>query len=292
MKAQAAILLSARVVAVFWCATLWLPAMAAPPKYTVVDLGRTDRPGAGLEWRPTGPVPSFSTPSALPSLGGDPTFNQVNAFFSSFHLPGFTGGLGVAVGVSPLPNNGNPPSSHAVLWQFQGANVIATDLGVLPGAFSQPGTGPNSNANALNALGDIVGCSDSGFGTFHPGFPYESSHAFLWTNNVMHDLGTLATVEYNSCANGINDFIEIVGWTNTVSTADNSVLQRAFVYTGGKMYNLSFFIANSSTIRLTDALAINCQGNIAAVGYDTKFGPGHTHTYLLNRVGTPRSCPL
>jgi len=107
----------------------------------------------------------------------------------------------------------------------------------------------------------------------------------------MHDLGTLATPEYDSCANGVNDSREIVGWTNTISSVDNSVLQRAFVYIAGTMYNLSFFLTNSSTIRLTDALAIDCQGSIAAVGYDSKTGASQTHTYLLNRVGPQRSCP-
>jgi probable HAF family extracellular repeat protein len=196
----------------------------------------------------------------------------------------------VAVGLSPLADTGLPPALHAVLWQGT-SKTTATDLGVLPGAFPEPGSGPDSEAHGLNAVGDVVGCSASGFPTYHPGFPYESTQAFLWNSGVMHDLGTLANELYDSCANAVNDSHEVVGWSNAIANADGSVLQRAFVYIAGTMYDLSFYLTNASTIRLTNALSIDCQGDIAAIGYDLNTGPTHTHTYLLNRVGPRRTCP-
>jgi hypothetical protein len=84
-------------------------AAAEQPLYTVVDLGRSDRTGAGLEWRQVGQDEDFSGANFIPSLGGDPAGNQVNAYFENFRLPGFTGTSRVAVGLSPLPNNGNAP---------------------------------------------------------------------------------------------------------------------------------------------------------------------------------------
>jgi probable HAF family extracellular repeat protein len=262
---------------------------AQQPQYTVVDLGRTDLPGAGVEWRSAGADPDFSGANFIPSLGGDPGGNQVNAFFDDFRLPGFTGGTRVAVGLSPLPPS-DPPAAHAVLWQGA-VNIVITDLGTISGATAGPSGGPNSVAYALNTLGDIVGCSDTPYGTYHPGSPYISNHAFLWNKGVMQDLGAIAGNEYNSCATGVNDSHEVVGWTNTVSSVDGSVLQRAFVARNGTMYNLTFYLAGASTLRLTNALSIDCQGDITVVGYDANFASSHTHSYLLNRVGPRRSCP-
>ena len=119
----------------------------------------------------------------------------------------------------------------------------------------------------------------------------------------MHDLGTLAIPSsnpqvsqgftadnYSSQAEGVNDFREIVGTSQAISSADNSVLQRAFYYADGTMYNLSFFLSGApSSLRLTDASGIDCQGNIAAIGID--LNTGAVHSYLLTRVGAARNCP-
>ncbi len=81
-----------------------------------------------------------------------------------------------------------------------------------------------------------------------------------------------------------------MGSTQTISSTNQSVLQRAFLYTNGIMYNLTFYLVGGPTALLTDALWIDCQGNIAAIG--TPASGGNTHSYLLIRQGAARTnCP-
>jgi probable HAF family extracellular repeat protein len=144
-------------------------------------------------------------------------------------------------------------------------------------------------ATAFNNVGDVVGSSDTGTLAYSGSFRV-ASHAFLYTNGVMTDLGTIAGPSYNSGARSVNDSHEIVGTTQTVSNTDGAVLSRAFLYTNGTMYNLTFYLVGGPTAHLTDALWIDCQGNIAAVG--TPASGGNTHSYLLVRQGAARTnCP-
>jgi hypothetical protein len=48
----------------------------------------------------------FSGAQFIPSLGGDPTGNEVFAWFQDFRLPGFSGEQRVAVGLSPISTDG------------------------------------------------------------------------------------------------------------------------------------------------------------------------------------------
>lgn len=106
----------------------------------------------------------------------------------------------------------------------------------------------------------------------------------------MTDLEAIAGNDYPSSAEGVNDHQEIVGWTTTLSSATGQTLRRAFVWAGGTMYNLTFYLVGGPTVLLSEATAIDCQGNISAVG--TPASGGGTHTYLLVRQGTARTdCP-
>ena len=68
------------------------------------------------------------------------------------------------------------------------------------------------------------------------------------------------------------------------------VLNRAFLYTGGTMYNLTFYLVGGPTVLLSTAYWTDCQGNIAAIG--TPAAGGTTHSYLLVRQGAARAnCP-
>ena len=85
-----------------------------------------------------------------------------------------------------------------------------TDLGTLGGK--------NSFALGINALGQVIGASDTAAG---------QSHAFLWTKaGGMQDLGTLGGSV--SKAFGINASGQVVGWS---AIADKSV--HAFLWTKG-----------------------------------------------------------
>jgi hypothetical protein len=110
----------------------------------------------------------------------------------------------------------------------------------------------------------------------------------MWHDGVIKDLGAIAGNEYNSSAEGFNDSNEIVGTTNTISNATQEVLNRAFIDIDGTMYNLTFYEVGGPKFLLSDATAIDCQGNISAVG--TPAGGGSTHSYLLLRQGSTRSC--
>jgi probable HAF family extracellular repeat protein len=161
-------------------------------------------------------------------------------------------------------------------------NGTTKNLGTLPG-------GAQSEAFAVNSWGETVGFSETGASTY-------TAHAFLYSQGVMKDLGTLAQGPLrSSSAVGINNHDEIVGYTEADLTA-GGVTDRAFIYVDGAMYNLSFLLDYASPIaaytRLTTANAINCNGWIAADGYDTR-DPNTPHSYLLIPERPLRSeCPV
>jgi probable HAF family extracellular repeat protein len=139
-------------------------------------------------------------------------------------------------------------------------------------------------------VGDVVGQSYTQYPSNAPHDNDYAAHAFLWNNGVMTDLGAIPGNNYSSAAEGVNDSHEIVGWTNTISSVNGQILKRAFLDVGGTMYNLTFYLVGGPIVLLSEATAIDCQGNISAIG--TPASGGSTHTYLLVRQGAPRTnCP-
>ena len=65
--------------------------------------------------------------------------------------------------------------------------------------------GHTSFAGGINAAGDVVGLSHVAGGTWR---------AFMWTEGQMIDLGTLGAGDDDSRAHAINDFQQVVGWTD------------------------------------------------------------------------------
>jgi probable HAF family extracellular repeat protein len=254
---------------------------ATAPQYQLVDLGNTGYAGEGSQWASTSwgaLTQQWTVLSTTCSLGGS---NAVS-------LPEYPAS-GYAVGSSCLPGGGQ----HAVRWSFPTKSAPTfglTDLGALPGALPDPGLGIQSEAVGFNQAGDTVGTSASAY-TTNASTDGRSiaQHAFLWNNGVMSDLGAIAGNNYNSSAVAVDDSHEVVGTTQTISSVTGETLQRAFVYTNGTMYNLTFYTIGGPTALLSQALWIDCQGNIAAVGSPASL-PGAIHSYLLIRQGTPRTC--
>jgi probable HAF family extracellular repeat protein len=96
-----------------------------------------------------------------------------------------------------------------------------TDLGVSPGFVS-------GSASALNTAGDVVGSETSTDGP---------THAFLWHDGVMTDLGTLGGA--NSYAYGVNGSDQVVGASETgVLDQYGTPIVAAFVWQNGVMTDL------------------------------------------------------
>lgn len=225
----------------------------------------------------------------------------IGALWDNPGLPGYASSdaLGVNnaghVTGSSLAGEGTDPDTarmfgiHAFL--YRSGKLL--DLGAL--ALANDGS-DFSEGTAINSADAIVGDSSTAFpllnsqGQACPGCGV-ARHAFLWRTGKMQDLGNLAAVSgWESKADSVNDSGEIVGWSD--SNVNGSSTHRAFLYSGGQLLNLQFYVSNRDPdVRLTEAVGINCQGWIVANGFNTRT-PTVNRIYLLVRSGPSRSqCP-
>lgn len=173
-------------------------------------------------WEPNGTV----TP-----LGSGPAYVQATAINEA----------GLVAGVT-LAANGRP---HAFVWR----NGQPTDLGTLGGPTSYVGYERANmwygDDNALNEWGHVVGGSTTADG---------STHAFLWRDGVMTDLGTLGG-RY-SAALAVNNLGQVVGLSETADSQTH-----AFLWEDGVMTDLGALAGEGTSM----ARDINDRGQI--VGY-------------------------
>jgi probable HAF family extracellular repeat protein len=129
--------------------------------------------------------------------------------------------------------------------------------------------GTSSDGYGINNFGQVTGTAMTAGG---------DDHAFLYSNGVMQDLGTLGGT--SSDGYGINNFGQVTG---TAMTAGGDDL--AFLYSDGVMLDLNSLIDPSSPlahyVQLLGGRAINDSGWIVANGVDLLTG--NTHAYLLSR---------
>ena len=92
------------------------------------------------------------------------------------------------------------------------------------------------------------------------------SHAFLWRNGQMQDLGTLSNETY-SYGYGIDDAGQVVG----ISNSSND--ETAFLWQNGAMLDLNALVINKDPgWQLISASAISSSGMIAVDSNDAVLG--------------------
>ncbi len=182
---------------------------------------------------------------------------------------------GIVAGFGTNPNG----DSHAFV---SGGNGLV-DIGTL-GDQIDPGGGYTSSASAINKSGQVTGTSDT---VVQNGatFPPRPSHAFIYQNGVLTDLGGIPNADdptgatFSTTANGINDAGNVVGYGDT-KVSNGATESHAFVYHNGQYFTLGTL---NDTIS-SNAYAINNLGQI--VGASTfQFGNSNMHAFAHTGTG-------
>lgn len=146
----------------------------------------------------------------------------------------------------------------------KGPKYQVTDLGTLGGSWSR--------ASDINDRGQVVGeasCKPDATG-------YEISHAFLWDDGRMYDLGT-PRKDQSSCAHAINNRGQVVGTGYDLDDGD----QHPFLWQNGRMNRLAIPYDLGC-----EAMSISDSGRIALVADVHPY----FDAYLLDKRMTMRVC--
>jgi probable HAF family extracellular repeat protein len=186
-----------------------------------------------------------------------------------------------------------------IVGNSQGAFLISGGTRTTLPDLSSYGGGGFSSASGINNNNQIAGASDNASG---------NSHAVMWSNGTITDLGTLGGTQ--SAAYAINNNGQVTGWAHTASEATHVFLwsngtmtdlgtfgldpvgeainnhgvivgqsgNGAWIWSNGTFQNLNNLIPPGSGFTLNDATAINDNGQIVANGSNAT---GQTHAFLL-----------
>lgn len=192
-------------------------------------------------------------------------------------LPGGDG-TGQAFGINDagvIVGSASAGSGQIHAFRYQGGTM--QDLGALGAATASGQVYSRSQANAINAAGQIVGTSTvslvSPFGLI-------IQHAFLYQNGAMTDLGTLGDSSHSSAASAINASGQVVG---SFSTSTIGGPFHAFLYDHGQMHDLG--LLNGDPSSSLGATGINDQGQIVGLSIgnsSSAFLYENGHMYDLN----------
>jgi probable HAF family extracellular repeat protein len=169
---------------------------------------------------------------------------------------------GQVVGVSGTSVELGVP--RAFLWQNGGM----TDLGVVEGDHE-------SAASAINADGVIVGTSGRIDETYE-------QRPFIYENGAMRAIPVQSSEAY---ATDINDAGVVVG---IMRTSGASSPYHAWIYADGVVTNLNSLVPTGSGLHLAYANAINNNGEIVGLAYDSQ---GRPHGFILTPGGSGEPPP-
>jgi probable HAF family extracellular repeat protein len=231
--------------------TMGIGTAPAAVEYTITGLGAYGS-GEPTGINSTGQVSGEyqGTEQSAGYLYSDGTITGIGTLPPPFSGDVYTGGInssGQIVGAEFDSDVGTPISRAFVF-----SNGVTTGLGTLSAPYDY-----SSGANAINDAGQIVGYSDG---------VNAGSHAFLYTDGNMVDLGTLGG-SY-SIPFAINNGGEVVGQSYTSGNEPH-----AFLYADTSMADLGTLGGSESC-----ASAINNAGQI--VGYSEVSGNSAVHAFV------------
>ncbi|MGP0063689.1 MAG: hypothetical protein ACLQGP_08850 [Isosphaeraceae bacterium] len=231
---------------------------------TIVDLGTLG--GSSSEAQGINASGQVVGESATAS-GGEDAFLYSDGEMMDLGAP--AGGVSAAEAINDageIVGNAGSPGNPAygipdTYYPFLYADGDVQYLGTLGAAYNGLIT---TSAQAINDAGQVAGYAETASGAVH---------AFLYANDAMNDLGTLASPStyYTSEANGINAKGDVVGFSDTNTSID------AFLYTNGNMEDLGTGPGSESV-----ANGINASGEV--VGYYEVFH-GRFPTLYASSVG-------
>jgi probable HAF family extracellular repeat protein len=227
----------------------------------MTDLGTLDGAAAtskAIAINSTGKIVGWSTP---PGGAGSVAFLYANG--SMTDLGTIDGGTAsVANGVNDTGTViGNSDTAAGGERGFIYQNGTMTDIGTLGGA--------NSSVNAINDNGVVTGSSEDASGATLP---------FVYSNGTMTSLGTYNIV---TTPQAIND-VGVIAGTAYGQNATGGFFNDAFIYQGGTFQDLNSLIPAGSGWELTDAVAVNDNGQILVDATSTTTG--QDHALLLSLV--------
>lgn len=237
----------------------------------------------------------WSPAAGMQDLGTAPTPGNAGSNAQSINL------WGQVVGTAFEPPGDVTPASppHAFLWTKNGGMELLPNLS----------NGQYSEARSINNFGQIVGIADAGGSAhccnFHAFLwtranstvdigswsavainnfgkivgdesrPDGSRHAAIWTRTQgLQDLGTLPGGN-SSSASAINDFSQVVGWSN--SSGSPSIAHATLWSSSSGTWDLNDLIPPNTGWVLYAATGINAWGQI--VGYGAING--QTHAFIV-----------
>jgi probable HAF family extracellular repeat protein len=195
------------------------------------------------------PNPATGIPTLDPFLWQNGKMQDLGTLGGTVGFANWMNNHGDVAGTSDLASD---QTHHGFLW----SNGKLTDLGTLGG--------DNSEGFWVNDAGDVVGRADV------PGS--QTHHAYLYKNGRMTDLGLLAG-ENCDTAYGVNSRDQVIGDGGICGVGPGD----PFLWQQGTLYDLQAFVS-PTTLRLTEAVYINEQGEIVGLGV---LPNGDQHVVLL-----------